>query len=80
MQTSKTVFLITVAASVLLGAGAIASDIEQRPNSSSLAGPSMQTGVTVTQSAHLPGSLVPRATPEITGPAPLPLEEQGLPG
>ncbi|TMS55806.1 hypothetical protein [Mycobacterium sp. DBP42] len=40
----------------------------------------MQTGITITPSnpAHAPE--VPMATPGIKGPAPLPLEEQGLPG
>jgi hypothetical protein len=45
----------------------------------------MSTGVTITKTPDATGSastaaeLAP-ATPEIKGPAPLPVEEQGLPG
>jgi len=42
------------------------------------AGSTMQTGVTVT--ASTPAPAVEKAVPSIQGPAPLPLEEQGLPG
>lgn len=40
----------------------------------------MQTGVTITPSNPAQAPEVPMATPGIKGPAPLPLEEQGLPG
>jgi hypothetical protein len=40
----------------------------------------MSTGVTVTQSPGATRSGLPVAVPAIKGPAPLPLEEQGLPG
>jgi hypothetical protein len=40
----------------------------------------MSTGVTVTESAAPNAPAIPVATPAIKGPAPLPLEEQGLPG
>lgn len=40
----------------------------------------MSTGVTVTASAPPSEASVPAASPEIKGPAPLPVEEQGLPG
>ncbi|HZN84699.1 MAG TPA: hypothetical protein VFC01_34140 [Mycobacterium sp.] len=44
------------------------------------AGSPMSTGVTVTESVAPTTPPVIRATPGITGPAPLPPEEQGLPG
>ena len=37
-------------------------------------------GQTVTPSTPPPAPLVSQAKPTLTGPAPLPLEEQGLPG
>jgi hypothetical protein len=40
----------------------------------------MQTGVTVTQTVTPGAPLIEQAAPSITGPAPLPVEEQGLPG
>ena len=40
----------------------------------------MSTGVTITQSVAPTTPAVPEATPGIRGPAPLPTEEQGLPG
>jgi hypothetical protein len=44
------------------------------------AGSEMQTGVTVTPTAAVDAPATMRAVPSITGPAPLPPEEQGLPG
>ena len=43
-------------------------------------GSQMQTGVTVTQTVTPGAPLIEQAAPSITGPAPLPVEEQGLPG
>ncbi|NOQ57683.1 hypothetical protein [Mycolicibacterium fortuitum] len=40
----------------------------------------MQTGVTITPSNPAQAPEIPMATPGIKGPAPLPPEEQGLPG
>jgi hypothetical protein len=40
----------------------------------------MSTGATVTESVAQTTPAVPEATPAIRGPAPLPSEEQGLPG
>jgi hypothetical protein len=44
------------------------------------AGSEMQTGVTITQGATDNSAPLEKAVPSITGPAPLPVEEQGLPG
>jgi hypothetical protein len=51
--------------------------LQGSPDSGAMAG-DMSTGVTVT--ATTPPSAVPEAVPAIKGPAPLPPEEQGLPG
>ncbi len=40
----------------------------------------MQTGITITPSNPAQAPEIPMATPGIKGPAPLPPEEQGLPG
>lgn len=40
----------------------------------------MQTGVTVTAETPAAAPSITMAVPTITGPAPLPAEEQGLPG
>ena len=68
-----------IGASSALSAAAIAIAVAQGPAASSLAG-EMQTGVTVTNSAAPSAAKIPVAVPEIKGPAPLPLEQQGVPG
>jgi hypothetical protein len=40
----------------------------------------MQLGTTQTSSTPLKAPAIPKAEPAIKGPAPLPTEEQGLPG
>jgi hypothetical protein len=68
-----------VGGSAAVTAAALGVAVLQGPVSGSVAG-DMQTGATVTQSAA-PDTVAPEsAAPEITGPAPLPTEEQGLPG
>jgi hypothetical protein len=46
----------------------------------SVAGSTMQTGVTETATTPPTAPATAKAAPIITGPAPLPSEEQGLPG
>jgi hypothetical protein len=41
---------------------------------------SMSTGVTITATTPASAAPIPEAAPSIKGPAPLPKEEQGLPG
>ncbi len=48
--------------------------------SNASAEPSSSTQVTQTNQMAPPTPEVPKAVPQITGPAPLPPEEQGLPG
>jgi hypothetical protein len=75
------------AISATTGAGALvslgvftAAAANPQTESGSFASSGMSTGVTVTQNAAstTPGGM--SAAPSIKGPAPLPAEEQGLPG
>jgi hypothetical protein len=61
----------------VVAAALFAMVLQGSPDSGSMAG-DMSTGVTIT--ATTPGTAVPQAVPGIRGPAPLPPEEQGLPG
>ncbi|MGO4442748.1 hypothetical protein AB4Z42_05275 [Mycobacterium sp. 2YAF39] len=54
--------------------------LQGQSGSDAIAGSEMTTGVTVTATTAPSGLPVPVAEPSIKGPAPLPLEEQGLPG
>lgn len=75
----RSIAVIGVSAVVTVGAVAVAT--HQDPGSMGAdAGSPMSTGVTVTESVAPTTPPVIRATPGITGPAPLPPEEQGLPG
>jgi hypothetical protein len=70
-----------IGASAVVTVGAVAVGINQ--DSSSLgtdAHSDMSTGVTLTESISPTTPSVTEATPAIKGPAPLPSEEQGLPG
>jgi hypothetical protein len=68
----------TIAGSAAVVAAALFAMVFQgSPDSGAMAG-DMSTGVTIT--ATTPPAAVPEAVPSIKGPAPLPPEEQGLPG
>ena len=70
-----------IAASAVIAAGAVAVSINQdRTSLGTDAQSNMSTGVTVTESDAPTTLSVAVATPAIKGPAPLPSEEQGLPG
>jgi hypothetical protein len=80
--SDKQVRLIAaIRASAVVTVGAVAVSINQdRSSLGTDAHSDMSTGVTVTES-DVPTTLsVTEAKPGITGPAPLPSEEQGLPG
>ncbi|MDX1874049.1 hypothetical protein SBI67_18160 [Mycolicibacterium sp. 120266] len=73
----------------LIGAAASAVALAALAGTASLSSPDMhsaagmETGVTVTNTPGAPAEVRPpmmSAAPQITGPAPLPTEEQGLPG
>ena len=73
--------------SATLGAGALVAlgaftAVTANPQSASdsFVSSEMSTGVTVTQTPGSSKAALPVAVPGIKGPAPLPTEEQGLPG
>jgi hypothetical protein len=70
----------TMGAGALLTLGAFAALAATPQTTDSFISSDMSTGVTVTQTPDEPAGQLPVATPAITGPAPLPTEEQGLPG
>jgi hypothetical protein len=82
MKARDTKPVAVIAGSLLVAGGAIAAAVFQQghSDSNSLAGSEMQTGVTITASTAPSAPAVPNAVPSIKGPAPLPPEEQGLPG
>ncbi|MBJ7338080.1 hypothetical protein [Mycolicibacterium sp.] len=70
--------LAVIGGSAAITAAAIGLAVLQGPAASSTFAGDMETGVTMTQSSTAPTEM--SAAPQITGPAPLPSEEQGLPG
>jgi hypothetical protein len=78
MSTRRIKPLAIIGGSAVIAAAALAGAILQGlSGSDAIAGSDMSTGVTVTATSGMP---IPVAQPGIKGPAPLPLEEQGLPG
>lgn len=81
MKSIDKKLLTVIAASAVVSAAAIVAAALQGPTgTTSVADPTMSTGATVTATTAPPAPEVASAEPEITGPAPLPIEEQGLPG
>ena len=81
MGDKKIRLIGAIGASALFTVGAVVVGIHQdRSSLDTDASSEMSTGVTVTVSAAPTTPPVPEATPGIKGPAPLPSEEQGLPG
>ena len=73
-------FAVIGAGAAITGA-ALAGAILQGPSGAgTIAGSPMTTGVTVTATTPASEVPIPEAQPSIKGPAPLPKEEQGLPG
>jgi hypothetical protein len=80
VKVSNIKFFAVVGGSAAVTAVALGAAVLQGPvGTGSIAG-DMQTGVTITQSAAPSSISEQKATPAIKGPAPLPTEEQGLPG
>ena len=78
-MTAREVRLLSViAASAVVGVGAVVVGATEATHS--VAGSSMQTGVTQTDAAPPTTPATAKATPALKGPAPLPPEEQGVPG
>ncbi|MDX1888978.1 hypothetical protein [Mycolicibacterium sp. 050158] len=78
MKVKDVKLFAVVGGSAAVTAAALGVAVLQGP-ASSVAG-DMQTGATITQSAAPSTAPQEVATPQIKGPAPLPSEEQGLPG
>ncbi len=56
------------------------SVVQEQAQSGSIVGSPMTSGATTVKSTAPSAPQIPMAVPQITGPAPLPPEEQGLPG
>jgi hypothetical protein len=73
--------IAAIGASAVVTVGAVTVSINQdRSSLGTDANSNMSTGVTVAESDAPTTLSVTEATPAIKGPAPLPSEEQGLPG
>jgi hypothetical protein len=70
--------LSAIVASAAVGVGAVVVAATEPIHSA--AGSTMQTGVTETATTPPTAPAIGKAAPIVTGPAPLPSEEQGLPG
>lgn len=81
MNVREIKLLAVIGGSAAVSAAALGVAILQGPaDSSAIAGPDMTTGATVTATRPASVEPIPQAVPSIKGPAPLPPEEQGLPG
>jgi hypothetical protein len=81
VSDKKIRFIAAIGASAVVTVGAVAVGVSQDSSSLGIdARSGMSTGATVTESVAPTTPPVTRATPGIRGPAPLPPEEQGLPG
>ena len=78
MNAREIRLLSAMAASAVVGVGAVVVAATEPIHSA--AGSTMQTGVTATATTPPTEPAVGKAAPIVTGPAPLPSEEQGLPG
>ena len=78
MNAREIRLLSAIVASAVISVSAVAVAIAQA--SYSVADSTMQTGVTETATTPPTEPATAKAAPNMTGPAPLPKEEQGLPG
>lgn len=72
--------LAAIIGAAAVTAAAVAAAVIQGPADSQTFAGDMSTGVTVTATTAPSEAPIPAAAPAIKGPAPLPVEEQGLPG
>ena len=79
MNSREIRLLSAIVASAVIGISAVAVAITQASYSAA-GGSTMQTGVTETATLPPTEPATAKAAPIMTGPAPLPKEEQGLPG
>ena len=81
MSIKEIRLIAAIGASAVVTIGAVAVGVNQdRSSLGTDVSSGMSTGATVTESVAPTTPAVPEATPGIRGPAPLPSEEQGLPG
>ncbi|MDP9165078.1 MAG: hypothetical protein M3O32_03295 [Actinomycetota bacterium] len=82
MRYSTKTFAAMIGASAVVALGALSAGVvEGQPDPASAAGtPQMTLGATSTETTPPTAPAVGDAAPSIKGPAPLPSEEQGLPG
>lgn len=82
MNTRKAGLLAVIGGSAIIAAGAAGIGVAQgSPSSDAISADQMTTGETITATTAPPTEApIVEAKPEITGPAPLPVEEQGVPG
>jgi hypothetical protein len=78
VNTREIRLLSAIVASAVVGVGAVVVATTEPRDSAS--GSTMQTGMTETATTPPTEPAVGKAAPSVTGPAPLPKEEQGLPG
>lgn len=78
--TNKARLLAVIAGSAFVALAAVGVAVGQDRAGGSVLSSEMSTGVTITKSAGPTKAELPQAVPDIKGPAPLPAEEQGLPG
>ena len=78
MKARKVRLLSAIAASAVVGVGAVV--VAATEASYSAVGSTMQTGATETATTPPTEPATAKATPALKGPAPLPTEEQGVPG
>ena len=78
MNARKVRALSAIVASAAVSVGAVVVATTEPIHS--VAGSTMQTGVTETATTPPTAPATEKAAPILTGPAPLPSEEQGLPG
>ena len=78
MNARKVRALSAIVASAAVSVGAVVVAATEPIHS--VAGSTMQTGVTQTATIPPTAPATEKAAPILTGPAPLPSEEQGLPG
>jgi hypothetical protein len=78
VNARKVRLLGAIAASAVVGVGAVV--VVATETSYSAVGSTMQTGVTETATTPPTEPTMAKATPAMKGPAPLPSEDQGVPG
>jgi methylthioribose-1-phosphate isomerase len=81
MKHAQVRMLAVIGGSAIVAMGAIGMAVgQEHTTSDAVISSGMSTGATVTQSTPPTALATSAAVPSIKGPAPLPPEEQGLPG